>query len=188
MISFAEQLAIPATWLGPTDNRLLLVIDVHIMLLREGTILLGRRQNTGYKDGHYHLPAGHLEGGESVVTALLREAWEELGILVDPDNAQLVHVMHQSNGGGRIGIFFRVEAWEGDVVNREPAKCSELRWFRVDSLPRRMVPYARKAILAVETGRGLSLHGWTGLDGQMSKTGTRYRAHRRPRGKLGTRQ
>ncbi|HEY6314153.1 MAG TPA: NUDIX domain-containing protein [Streptosporangiaceae bacterium] len=44
--------------------------DVHLVLLDDdGRVLLGRRKNTGFADGCYHLPAGHLEAGESVIDA-----------------------------------------------------------------------------------------------------------------------
>ena len=57
-----EQLSIPATWLSPSQDRLKLIVDVNAILLRNARILLGRRCNTDFEDGSYHLPAGHLEG------------------------------------------------------------------------------------------------------------------------------
>lgn len=63
-------------------GRHMLVGDVHLLLINSaGEVLFGRRQNTGYRDGAWHLPSGHLEAGESLVTALIREAREELGWL-----------------------------------------------------------------------------------------------------------
>ena len=66
------------------SRRHMLVGDVHLVLVnRAGRVLFGQRQNTGYEDGAWHLPSGHLEAGESVVAALIREAKEEAGIVID---------------------------------------------------------------------------------------------------------
>jgi hypothetical protein len=47
------------------------IVDVHLVLRRDGKILMGRRANTGYGDGLLHLPSGHLERGESVIEAVI---------------------------------------------------------------------------------------------------------------------
>jgi hypothetical protein len=54
------------------------IVDVHLVLRDpDGRILLARRSATGYGDGQLHLPSGHLEAGESIVDAVVREALEE---------------------------------------------------------------------------------------------------------------
>ena len=52
----------------------------YLLLVRDTEVLLSRRFNTGYEDGNYSLPAGHVDKGESVADALVREAKEEIGI------------------------------------------------------------------------------------------------------------
>lgn len=47
-------------------------------------------------------PSGHLKAGESVVTALIREAKEEAGVIIDPHEVEFAHVMHNSSSGGRV--------------------------------------------------------------------------------------
>ena len=59
-------------------------VAVHIFLLRENSVLLLRRAHTGYGDGNYSVVAGHLDGGESVTQAAVREAKEEVGVDLRP--------------------------------------------------------------------------------------------------------
>lgn len=136
------------------------IVDVHLLLVQDGQILLGERQNTGYEDGKYHLPAGHLEDGESIVGALVREAEEELGIVINPADAKLAHLMHHRSNEGRIATFFEVTRWQGEPANKEPAKCAKLQWFDLDLLPDNIIPYAQHAIHEYTAGTVLSLYGW----------------------------
>jgi 8-oxo-dGTP diphosphatase len=146
---------------GPDTRRFKLTGDVHLVLLDlKGRILFGLRQNSGFEDGAYHVPSGHLEADESVVKTLIREAKEELGITIAPDQVEFAHVMHSSLGDGRVAFFFTVEQWEGEPENREPEKCSELRWFRRDELPEQLVDYCRVALRHIEAGQAFSVYGW----------------------------
>jgi 8-oxo-dGTP diphosphatase len=147
---------------GITTNRPRVIVDVNLILVRGNEILLGRRRNTSFASGCYSLPAGHLELGESVITALIREAREEIGICVEPEDVKFVQLMHNSYGIGRFAVFFEVKDWQGEVVNREPDKCDDLRWFPLADLPGTMVPYIRHAIDLYASGKeaGLTLYGW----------------------------
>ena len=64
------------------------------------------RQNTGYLDNYWSFPAGHVETGESATEGMIREAREELGIILSPDNLQVVHVMHRKTNRLNVDIFF----------------------------------------------------------------------------------
>jgi 8-oxo-dGTP diphosphatase len=138
------------------------VVDVHLVLVRDGQLLLTRRANTGYADGLVHMVSGHLESGEDVVTAVIREAQEEVGIDVAREDLECVHVMHHrdSRGQTRIGFFFRASRWKGEPVNNEPDKCSEVLWCPIDALPEDTVAYPAEAIRQIRKGETFSLHGW----------------------------
>jgi 8-oxo-dGTP diphosphatase len=107
-------------------------------------------------DGTYHLPAGHLEAGESVVEAVIREAREELGVTIDPEHVEFAHVMHSPVTGGRASFFFCVRQWKGIPVNREPRKCSELRWFQLDELPEAVNSLCRAVLRDIAIGSHFS--------------------------------
>lgn len=134
--------------------------DVHLVLTENDRVLFGLRQNTGYEDGSYHLPSGHLEDGESLVVALIREAKEEIGVSILPEAVEFSHVMHNSSGGGRVAFFFVVRTWDGEPENREPDKCAGLRWFSLSALPDQMIGYCRTALASINAGQQFSLYGW----------------------------
>jgi 8-oxo-dGTP diphosphatase len=55
-------------------------VAVHLLVLRGDDVLLVRRSNTGYEDGRLSVVAGHVEPGESITQAAIREASEEVGV------------------------------------------------------------------------------------------------------------
>ncbi|MFH8384724.1 NUDIX domain-containing protein [Kitasatospora sp. NPDC018058] len=97
----------------PGTDPLTLIVGVHLVLADDGTVLLGRRRNTRYAAGLWHLPAGHMERGEPVTRSMTREAEEELGITLVEDDLELVHTLHHldaDDGRGRLQLFFRAVA------------------------------------------------------------------------------
>ncbi|WXA94170.1 NUDIX domain-containing protein [Pendulispora brunnea] len=111
-----------------------------------------RRFETGYEDGNYSVPAGHLDGDEEVVTAAIREAREECGVMVEPADVRVIGVMHRKSSDERIDFFVRVERWRGEVSNCEPHKCDELAWYSLHRLPANVIPYVRRALEHPQAG------------------------------------
>ncbi|QQE75486.1 NUDIX domain-containing protein [Brevibacillus composti] len=134
---------------------------VHLFLMRGDEILLLRRYQTGYEDGNYSVPAGHLDGGEEVAAAAIREAQEEVGIRISPDDLRVVGVMHRLSTDERIDFFVSAEKWTGEIVNKEPDKCDELRWAHMDELPANVIPYVRQAISNFRNGQWFQSFGWS---------------------------
>lgn len=141
-------------------SRFRLVPAVHLFLMRDAHVLLARRCNTGFEDGNYSVIAGHLDGGETAIDAMVREAREEAGIVVHPADLRFVHVMHRRSESERIDLFFAASAWEGSPGIAEPDRCDDMRWFPVTGLPGNMVPYVRAALERVRSGASYSEFGW----------------------------
>ncbi len=135
-------------------------VAVHLFLIKDDRILLLRRYNTGFMDGQYSVIAGHVDRGESVVQAIHREAEEEAGILLAPDQLQTIQVMHRNSDTERIDYFFFVENWIGTIRNAEPSKCDDLAWFAIEALPENMIPYVRYALEQYQQGEYFTLFGW----------------------------
>ncbi|GGS84233.1 hypothetical protein GCM10010156_48530 [Planobispora rosea] len=143
-------------------ERYQVTVDVHVILERDEQILLCLRQNTGYRDGWYCLPSGHLEADETIVDCAIREAREEVGITLDPTMLRPATVVHHLSPEGRprLGVFFAASVWEGEPVNAEPHKCGRIDWVPVDRLPDTTVPYTVAGIALYRDGVGIGLHGW----------------------------
>src|SRR5579872_1384355 len=101
------------------------VVDVILLLMRNGRILLRERANTGYGDGAYEPPPGQLSDRETIVETAIRVAAAEAGIAGRAVNVSLAHVMHDVSGSGRIAFFLTVTGWHGEYTS------PDARWFPV---------------------------------------------------------
>jgi 8-oxo-dGTP diphosphatase len=121
-------------------------VTVHLFFFREDQLLLLRRFNTGFRDGEYSVPAGHLDGGETVMQAAIREAKEEAGVDLEETDLTFSTVMHRIEDDERVDFFFLAHKWQGEPFNAEPDKCDDLRWVYVNQLPQNTVPYVKQAL------------------------------------------
>jgi ADP-ribose pyrophosphatase YjhB (NUDIX family) len=135
-------------------------VTAHLFFIDEDSILLSRRYNTGWQDGRYSVPAGHLEAGESLLAAAIREAEEETGAHLTPADLEVVHVMHRKSDDERIDFFLLVKSWSGEISNREPQRCDELGWFPLTALPDEVIPYIRQALANFQAGIPFAEFGW----------------------------
>jgi 8-oxo-dGTP diphosphatase len=141
-------------------ERFKLVPEAHLLLLQGDRILLLRRCNTDYEDGKYSVVAGHMEDGETAREAICREAREEAGIELAPDDLTFAQVVHRADRGQRVSFFFVARRWRGEARNLEPDKADDFGWFPLDRLPQDMVPYVRAAIERWRAGAFYGESGW----------------------------
>lgn len=134
----------------------------YLILKREGKVLLARRFNTGWMDGMYTLPAGHIDGRETAQAAMAREAAEELGIQVSPRDLRVVHVMHRRAADELeyFDFFLEAEKYDGEPRNNEEHKCDHLAWFPVDDLPENTLDYLKEVLRLVSEGEHFSSFGF----------------------------
>ena len=131
-------------------------VTVHLFFFRGDQILLIRRFNTGFADGQYSVPAGHLDGQEAAV----REALEEVGVQIEEGDIHYSSVMHRLEGDERVDFFVHVQNWDGEIVNAEPEKCDEICWVNVEELPANTIPYIRRALQNHQDGIKFDEYGW----------------------------
>lgn len=136
-------------------NRIVAAQASYILPYRGGKVLVGKRCNTGYMDGVWQVFAGHGEVGELPSETVIREASEELGILLDPQAIKLVHVScrprHDATGN-RVDFYFKTHRWGGTLDNAEPHKCSEIRWVNPNELPEPFTPHVKYALHCIQEG------------------------------------
>lgn len=142
-------------------QRFKVIPTVYLLLIKDNKILLSRRYNTGFHDGDYGLPSGHLKGNETLRKASIREGVEEIGIDVNLEDLELVHVVsRKQEDEERVNFFFLAKKWKGGPKNMEPDKCDDLRWFELDNLPNNIIPYIRQAIKSFSNNIFYSEWGW----------------------------
>ncbi|WP_051819345.1 methyltransferase domain-containing protein [Streptomyces sp. NRRL S-920] len=137
------------------------IVDVHLILRRRDEVLLARRANTGYADGLWNLPSGHMEDHEDVRAAMIREAREEIGLALAPGDLRAEAVVQHRGPGEapRMGWFFTAEYGAGgEPFNAEPDKCAELAWHPLTALPHDMVAYCREGLSAWHRGERFTVH------------------------------
>lgn len=136
---------------------------VYVLFRRGDELLFVLRSNTGYMDGLYSLPAGHVETGEPYTVAAAREALEEVGLSVSPDDVSFLYMQHRyssDNGTVWTDVFFDAGEWKGDPINGEPEKHSEITWFYDDELPENIMPYQRYALDRIAEGHSYGEYDW----------------------------
>lgn len=133
------------------QHRRKVVVDVVLLVMRNGRILLRERANTGYGDGAYEPPTGQLADRETIVETAIRVASGH-GLAIGAEDVSLAHVMHDVSGSGRIAFFLAVSGWQG--VQVLPGG----RWFAVDSLPTNMLDRSRVALRNCAEGMRFSTY------------------------------
>ncbi|GAA1644473.1 NUDIX domain-containing protein [Georgenia ruanii] len=145
-------------------NRFQVIPAAYVLLVEPATsgcldrVLLSLRRNTGYMDEHWSFgAAGHVEAGESVLEAAVREAREELGVELRTSDLEPLTVMHRTAGTGdpideRVDFFFAAHTWLGRPERREPHKAAAMRWFSLDELPAHVVPHELEVLEHLRTG------------------------------------
>jgi 8-oxo-dGTP diphosphatase len=99
-----------------------------------GQILLGRRSD----DGSWGLPAGAVDPGEQPAEAVLREIYEETGVVAEIDRVGGVALNRAVYPNGDVcdylNVWFRCRAVSGEPrVNDDES--TEVGWFAPDALP-----------------------------------------------------
>lgn len=121
------------------------------MIVKAGRVLLGRRApHRRICPNTWDLIGGHVEAGETLEQALVRELGEEIG--VTPTVFRQIGVIDFTEEAGEAVLFhlFRISAFDGEprLANAEH---TALRWFpfaEADALPDLASPRYRPIFLA----------------------------------------
>lgn len=98
---------------------------------------LAKRGGEARNERHrWEFPGGSVEFGETLADALLREILEEYGFTIDV--VRLLDVVDHILPGENqhwVSPTFLCRYTGGTPSIREPRKCEEIGWFRLDSIP-----------------------------------------------------
>ncbi|RKN40475.1 NUDIX domain-containing protein [Streptomyces hoynatensis] len=157
----------PPAALPPATASITLLVGAVVVHDRERdlVLLLRRGPRAKFGRGMWDLPVGKSDPGEPVTATAVRELREETGLVADPADLRLAHVLHSSRGvespNGFLTVIFLTHRWSGTAHNAEPHKHSEVRWFPVGDLPANLVFSADRVIHRCLAGEaGVTLLGW----------------------------
>jgi 8-oxo-dGTP diphosphatase len=154
------------TFAKKEKERFKLKVGVFLFLIQDDHILLSKRAQTGIDDGNYLVPMGGIDGNESLSSALIREAHEEVNINLEPHDLTVCHVMHRLHhmpydlSFEQIDVYFSATRYDGVICNNEPDKCSEVNFYPCNNLPENTVPFIRHALEATFKKQFFSEFGW----------------------------
>ena len=121
----------------------------------EGRVLVGRRitEHAPY----YSIPGGHLEEGESFEECGIREICEETGIIIDPENINVIGITNdletfRESGRHYISVILYTESFTGEPELKEPDKCEGWIWADPGNLPQPHFEASRKGIACMLEG------------------------------------
>ena len=114
-----------------------------VMLLKEGSILLGKRCTDPNKadselhgGGTWTMPGGKMEFGESFEDGAAREVMEETGIQVDKNKIKLISVANDMVRDAQfVTLGFFCDSFSGEPQAMEPDEIGEWHWFPLSALP-----------------------------------------------------
>ncbi|MDR1426020.1 MAG: NUDIX domain-containing protein [Rickettsiales bacterium] len=137
-------------------ERYRIAATVYAVIIEDGRLLLSLRHNdTGSMDGKYSLVGGPVEASETLAEAMIREAKEKAGIVIEKMHLGTTLFrfgMEPDFFNDCINFFFVLDKFSGSISNNEPDKCKELEFLPIYSLPRNVVDYIKYSLKNVLTG------------------------------------
>ena len=103
---------------------------------KEGLVLMGLRRSP-HGQGTWSFPGGHLEFGETMIAAAIRETKEETGM--DVSDLKLVSLADEMGALDKnkhyVNVGFLANTCQGEPQIIEPEKWEKWEWFDLDNLP-----------------------------------------------------
>jgi ADP-ribose pyrophosphatase YjhB (NUDIX family) len=127
-------------------------LKVRLLLIDRGKILLLKQ--TKPNGGNFTMVGGTIEAKEYAKTTLIRESYEEAGIILKKEDLQMVHVLHKKGKKGhRIVLYFKAHNWKGKAESREQKKFKSADWHNVNNLPSALTDTVKQVIEAYRKGK-----------------------------------
>jgi len=136
----------------------------YVLVKKGNKLLFVLRENTGYMDGNYSLPAGRVEEAETFLAGAAREALEEVGLQLDTNKLKHAFTMHRfsetSDKPYWVDVFFEAPIVNEVPSNAAPHEHSKIDWLDIDNLPDNIMDYQKFAVEQIILGKTYGEFGW----------------------------
>lgn len=123
---------------------------VFVILERDNKVFFLRRANTGWADGLLTIPAGHVDKGDQVREAAIKETKEEARVEVALEDLEFVHVDYLRDE--YTNFYFKTKKWVGEPNLGEPHLASEAVWIDKDEIPEDVTPQLKRLFKQIRDG------------------------------------
>jgi len=127
---------------------------VFVILEKENKVFFLRRANTGWADGMLTIPAGHVDKGDFVREAAVKETKEEALVDVQIEDLEFVHVDYIRDE--YVNFYFKARKWAGEPSLGEPHLASEAIWIDKNNLPDDVTPQLKQLFQQMQTNSRFS--------------------------------
>ncbi|WP_341526513.1 8-oxo-dGTP diphosphatase MutT [Nostoc sp. UHCC 0302] len=126
------------------------IIGVAVIWNDQEQILIDRRRPEGVMGGLWEFPGGKIEPGETIKECILREIYEELGIVIEVEE-HLITIDHTYTD---LRVTLTVHHCRHVTGIPQPLECDEIRWVSLEELEQFVFPKANIQIIdALKTAR-----------------------------------
>lgn len=120
------------------------------LIIAGNKVLLAKRKGS-HGEGKWGSFGGHVEFGESPMEGAIREAKEELDVVIG-GLEYLYTADFLTEGKHFIDLGFKAKIISGEPKIMEPHKVEAIQWFEFDSLPDNLFEPIEYCIKAIKTG------------------------------------
>jgi ADP-ribose pyrophosphatase YjhB (NUDIX family) len=118
------------------------ILGVNVAIIQDRKVLLTKRRDFEI----WCLPGGEVDAGETLAEAAIREAREEVGLVVQLEWLVGIHSRPQWLSVGSHVVVFAAKIIGGELVI-QPQEVLEARFFTIEELPKEMLLGHRQQIL-----------------------------------------
>lgn len=116
------------------------------MVVRDGQVLIAKRQNHQHQGGLWEFPGGKVEAGETTPEALVREFQEEVDLKLDPE--QMTPLMELPFDYGDKTVLLDTWVCNGSQGEAHGCEGQQVAWVDITDLDDYSFPEANAALIA----------------------------------------
>ncbi len=121
-----------------SDSKKYASVGVGVIIQKDGKVLLQKRKGS-HGEGKWSCPGGHIDFGETIEEAAIREAKEEVGVTIANVRFKtLDNHIFKKEGKHYVTIWLEADYVRGKPRINAKDEISDVGWFAWDNLPKPM--------------------------------------------------